>query len=154
MLIRPKINVIVSNFPQSLTVAGYYKNLARIGHYVDQVLAQANLDDRAAYAVHMAVDEACTNIIKHAYGGEGRGSINISYRIRPDGLQFTIYDHSDTDFDINHVPQLDTTAPLEKRQSGGMGVFFIHQLMDRVEYQSGTSRGNKLTLFKRRNPTL
>lgn len=137
-----------------MTVAGYYKNLAAIGRYVDQISAQANLDEQAAYAIHMAIDEACANIIKHAYGGEGRGFIQIISQIQPDGLQFTILDQGDTVFDVTQVPPLDTAAPLEKRQPGGMGVFFIFSLMDRVEYQPGTPQGNRLILFKRRNTTL
>lgn len=136
--------------PKPLAVAGYYKNLAKIGSYVDRFSSAANLDDQTAYAVHMAVDEACANIIKHAYGGEGRGSIRIACQIQPDGLEFTIYDQGNAIFDVTKVPMLDTAAPLEKRKPGGMGVFFIYRLMDRVEYHPATAQGNRLTLFKRR----
>jgi anti-sigma regulatory factor (Ser/Thr protein kinase) len=47
---------------------------------------------------------------------------------------------------------LNTQAPLEERPLGGMGLFFIRNLMDRVEFKFGTPQGNQLILFKRREP--
>jgi serine/threonine-protein kinase RsbW len=132
-----------------LTIRGYFKNLARIGEFVGEAARRAGLDDRAVYAVKMAVDEACTNIIEHAYGGEGRGQIRLIYQIQGDGLQIVIYDHGKP-FSPTNVPEFDIAAPLEARQSGGMGMFFIRSLMDQVEFKFGTPAGNQLTLFKRR----
>ena len=133
-----------------LTVTGHFKNLAQIGDFICQAAAQAGLDERASYAAQMAVDEACTNIIEHAYGGEGQGSIRLVCRPNPAGLEITIYDQGQP-FDPTHLPPLDTQAPLEQRQTGGMGVFFIYKLMDRVEFKFGTPQGNQLILFKRKN---
>lgn len=132
-----------------LTVEGYFKNLAGIDDFVSEAAKQAGLADRAVYAVKMAVDEACTNIIEHAYGGEGRGQIRLVYHIQGDGLKIVIYDQGEP-FAPTHVPELDIEAPLEARQSGGMGIFFIRRLMDQVEFTFGTPEGNRLTLFKRR----
>jgi serine/threonine-protein kinase RsbW len=135
---------------RELTVSGHFKNLAHIGDFISQTAAQAGLDERASYAVQMAVDEACANIIEHAYGGEGQGSIRLICGMRPDGLEITIYDQGQP-FDPTRLPTLNTLAPLEQRQAGGMGVFFIHKLMDRVEFKFGTPQGNQLILFKRKN---
>jgi len=135
-----------------LTIGGYFKNLIEISNFVGQAAVQAGLDERGVYAVKMAVDEACTNIIKHAYGGEGRGQIRLTCKVQIDGLQVTIYDQGKP-FSPSQIPQLDTQAPLEARQSGGMGMYFIRTLMDDVEFEFGTPRGNQLKLFKRREPT-
>lgn len=136
-----------------LTVSGYLHNLTRISDFVVQAARQAGLDDRGVYAVQMAVDEACANIIEHAYGGEGRGDIRLVYHLLADGLQIVIYDHGEP-FELSHVLALDTSAPLEKRQAGGMGVFFINQLMDHIEFEFGTPQGNQLILIKRRETAL
>ena len=136
-----------------LTVSGHFENLARISHFIGQAGLQAGLDDRAVYAIQMAVDEACCNIIEHGYGGQGRGSIHLACNIRKDGLQVIIQDQGKS-FDLSEFPELDTEAPLTERRSRGMGVFFIHSLVDSVEFQSGTPQGNRLTLFKRREQTL
>ena len=134
---------------QTLTVSGYFENLAQIGDFVTQAADQAGLDDKAVYAIQMAVDEACTNIIEHAYGGEGNGNIQIACLPQPEGLQITITDHGQP-FSPDHIPQLDTTAPLSERNRRGMGMFFIYNLIDQVDYQFDTPQGNTLILFKSR----
>jgi serine/threonine-protein kinase RsbW len=137
---------------RTLTVSGYFENLAKIAQFIDQAAAAAGLDERATYAIQMAVDEACTNIIKHAYGGEGSGQIRLTYQIEPEGLQVDIYDQGQA-FDLADVPQLDVEAPLAERQRSGMGLFFIFELADEVEYSFDTPQGNHLRLFKRRSDT-
>ena len=136
-----------------LTVAGHFKNLAQISDFVHQAAVKASLDERAIFAVKMAVDEACTNIIQHAYGGEGRGEIQLRCETQAEGLQVTIYDQG-TPFAPSQVPELDTQAPLQQRRPGGMGMFFIGNLVDSVEFKFGTPQGNQLTLFKRRETAL
>jgi serine/threonine-protein kinase RsbW len=132
-----------------LTVSGYFENLTRIGDFIGQAATQAELDDRATYAIQLAVDEACTNIIEHAYGGEGRGQIQLTYRIQEDGLQVIICDQG-APFDPSQVPELDIQAPLSERSSRGMGLFLIRNLVDSFEFKFGTPEGNQLILFKRR----
>ncbi|HEX9922273.1 MAG TPA: ATP-binding protein [Anaerolineae bacterium] len=132
-----------------ITVSGHFKNLAKIGAFIERAARQAGLDDQAVYAVQMAVDEACSNIIEHGYGGEGRGSIRLTCQIQKDGLQVMIHDQA-RPFDPSQVPRLDIGAPLSKRQPRGMGLFFIRRLVDTVEFEFDPTHGNRLTLFKRR----
>jgi serine/threonine-protein kinase RsbW len=132
-----------------LTVAGYFENLATIAEFIGRAAGQAGLDDKTTYALQMAVDEACTNIIEHAYGGEGPGSIQLTYEVRADGLEVIICDQGQA-FDPSDVPELDTQAELADRQTRGMGLFFIYELVDQVEFEFGTAEGNRLTLFIRR----
>lgn len=135
-----------------LTVSGDFENLSKICEFVEQAAFQAGLDDRGVYAIEMAVDEACTNIIEHAYGGEGKGDIRLTCQIQKEGLQVVIYDQG-APFDPSQVPQFDPQTPLEERSPGGMGLFFMHNLVDRVEFKFGTPQGNQLILFKRREPS-
>ena len=135
---------------QKLTVAGYFSSLAQIADFVTQAATQAGLNDKACYEVQMAVDEACSNIIEHAYGGESKGKIQLNCQIQDEGLQVTILDQG-TPFEPEQMPELDTKAPLEARSRRGMGLFFIRKLMDRVEYKFSPAKGNQLILFKRRD---
>ena len=132
-----------------ITVSGHYKNLAKISAFIEQAARQAGLDEQAVYAVQMAVDEACSNIIEHGYGGEGRGSIRLACQIQKDGLQVMIRDQA-RPFDPSQVPKLDTDASLSKRKPRGMGLFFIRKLVDKAEFEMDTPNGNRLILFKRR----
>jgi anti-sigma regulatory factor (Ser/Thr protein kinase) len=140
-----------ANMPSKneLTVPGNFENLARISRFIEEAAIQAKLDDRGIYAIQMAVDEACTNIIEHAYGGEGRGDLRLACTVKKDGLQVVIYDQG-SPFDPAQVPALNTEAPLHERPSGGVGLFFIRKLVDRVEFKFGTPQGNQLILFKHR----
>ena len=148
-----KLLEFVDSQNSQLTVAGYFKNLSQVSEFIRQAAARAGLDERSTYAVTMAVDEACTNIIQHAYGGEGRGQIRLLCETRTDGLQVTIFDQG-TPFEPSQVPELDPQAPLQQRQPGGMGMFFIRELVDSVEFKFGTPQGNRLTLIKRRETAL
>jgi serine/threonine-protein kinase RsbW len=97
----------------------------------------------------MAVDEACANIIGHAYGEEGLGDIEVSYRIDGNGLTLSLRDFG-RPFDPTGVPQPDLDSPLEARSAGGLGLYLMRKLMDRVEFESSPDAGNVLTLVKLR----
>jgi len=135
---------------RQLTVSAQVKNLAKIAEFIGKAATQAGLDDKATYDIQMATDEACTNIIEHAYGGEGKGSIQLTCHVQEEGLQVVILDQGSISFDPTQVPPLDVRAPLSERQRRGMGLFFIHNLVDTVEFKLNTPQGNQLILFKRK----
>jgi serine/threonine-protein kinase RsbW len=134
---------------ETRTFPGRFDSLAAISKFVTRIAETAGLDSKAVYDVQMAVDEACSNIIEHAYGGEGRGPINCTCRVQDDALTVILGDYG-CPFDPSSVPRPDLCANLDKRTSGGLGVFFIRQLMDRVQFESDPRAGNTLTLIKRR----
>ncbi|MEW5957671.1 MAG: ATP-binding protein [Chloroflexota bacterium] len=136
-----------------LTVRGYFKNLAKIADFIARAALAAGLDERAAYAVQMAVDEACTNIIEHSYGGEGRGRIRLCCQVQATGLEITIYDQG-RPFEPDQIPQPDTAASLAERPLGGLGLFLMRKLVDTVDFEFNTPHGNRLILFKRRGADL
>jgi anti-sigma regulatory factor (Ser/Thr protein kinase) len=124
-------------------------SLGEICVLVTQTAQDAQLGPQAVYAVQVAVDEACSNIIEHAYGGRGLGSIRCTCRILEDRLVIELQDHGCA-FDPAKVPKPDLEAELSDRPAGGLGVYFIKQLMDDVQFESNPQEGNKLTLTKYR----
>jgi len=58
---------------------GNFSNLDKIGDFFLAAAVEAGLDDKSAYEVQLAVDEAVTNIIEHAYGGQDLGDIECFY---------------------------------------------------------------------------
>jgi len=130
--------------------SGYYKNLDRIRAFVLEAAEYAGLGERAAYAVQSAVDEACTNIIEHAYGGEGRGEIICTCIDTGEGLRVVLQDFGKS-FNPDSVPDPQVNVPLEDVKVGGLGIFFIRKLMDDVKFEFTPNRGNILTLFKRKD---
>ena len=123
------------------TFLAKYTSLDDIRSYVAQAARNANLNDKAVYAVQLAVDEACTNIIDYAYGGESEKEIKLDCEITPDALIITIQDNGKP-FDINAVSPPDVDLPLSERQVGGLGIFLINNLMDDVQHHTVGKTGN------------
>ncbi len=134
---------------QTLTFPGRFDSLAAISEFVVRAAEAAGFDAHAIYAVQMAVDEACSNIIEHAYGGEGHGTIECTCRIKDDELTVTLRDHG-RPFDPTSVPEPDLHASLEERSGGGLGLYFMRQLMDEVHFEFTPDPGNVLTMVKRK----
>lgn len=133
----------------SLTIAGNYQNLTAIGQFVTHWAIESGLDERAVYAVQMAVDEACSNIIEHAYGGEGKGDVELYCRKLDDGLEVTIRDQGHP-FDPTAIDAPNIHAPLEERGEGGLGLFLMKELMDEVAFEFSKG-GNTLLLVKKKS---
>jgi anti-sigma regulatory factor (Ser/Thr protein kinase) len=93
------------------------------------------------------VDEACTNIIEHSYGGDDPdGIIDIRCVLERAALRIDIADDGPP-FNPLSQPTPDPLASLEERVRGGWGVFFIKRLMDGVAYEYSEGR-NHLILIK------
>lgn len=131
------------------TFPGNFKSLSPISSFIIDQAEDAGFSPNEVYAIQTAVDEACANIIDHAYGGENRGDIKISVIPVKNGLQVTLIDSGEP-FDPNQVPEPDICCPLEIRKERGLGVFFMRKLMDKVKFEFSTSKGNILTLIKYR----
>lgn len=146
----PKVNRVIktASFP------GRYDHLIKISEFVTQAANNIGFKDDAIYAIQMAVDEACTNIIEHAYASEGQGDIQCTCLIRDNELTIILHDHGKP-FDPSRIPEPNVFSRLEDRQSGGLGLYFMRQMMDKVEFRfdppSGSDPGgNVLTLIKRK----
>jgi anti-anti-sigma factor len=108
----------------------------------------AGLGDDAAFHCRMAVDEACTNIIEHAYGGDDQGIIEVTCEIEPGICSIEIVDHG-RPFNPETVPQPKPNANLKDIEPGGIGLHLMRQMMDSVEFQFGEGR-NRLVMVKKR----
>ena len=60
----------------------------------------------------------------------------------------TIVDHGKP-FDPRSVPRPDVSAPLQKRQEGGLGLYMMERLMDSVKFEFDAAKGNRLTMKKK-----
>lgn len=103
---------------------------------------QETIDD-----LKLAVDEACSNIIKHGYAGMNPGSIIVSLQLESDQVVITIIDFGHA-FEPASVPKPDISASEDYDEIGGFGLYFIYQTIDSVNYESGEA-GNRLTLVKK-----
>ena len=100
-----------------------------------------------AYAVNLSIDEILTNTISYGYDDGETHRIEITVRLEAAALVVAIVDDSSA-FDLTAAPEPDIGASLEEREVGGLGLFLVHQMMDKVEYERVDGR-NVATLTKR-----
>ena len=129
---------------------GRYDSLAKIADFIRQAAKDAGLDNLAVYAVETAVDEACSNIIEHAYKGSPKGILDISCDAAGGELTVIVHDHG-KEFDMSRVRKPNLSKQLSEREVGGLGVYLMHQLMDEVHFSSSKRFGNTLTMIKRKS---
>ncbi len=133
---------------RSLTVPGRFEYLATIADFVAETGHDAGYDQDMIFHVQMAVDEACSNVIEHAYQGQDKGDITLSCDCKKEEWVIAISD-TGRSFDPDSVPEPDLDASLEDIKTGGLGLYFMRQLMDEVEFSFDEKKGNKLRMVKR-----
>ena len=130
-----------------ITRAAYLESLHDFREFIKEHCASLpGMNNEVLYDVQLAVDEACTNIISHGYAGLDPGSIILDLDVNPDKLTVSLTDFGHS-FEPSRAPIPDIDAPIEERELGGFGLFFIQQSMDEMDYQA-TEDGNKMTLIK------
>lgn len=132
---------------RSIAFPGRFSSLNEIRDYYTQAAKEAELDSQSIYDVQLAVDEAATNIIDHAYGGEGKGAIECSYNILPAGLEVVMRDHGQP-FNPGKIESPDLKKDMRYRKQGGLGLHFMKTLMDSVEFTFNGRGGNVLKMTK------
>jgi serine/threonine-protein kinase RsbW len=131
----------------TLTFPGRYASLEAIREFVVTAAQEAGLSPKSIYAIDLAVDEACTNIIEHAYGGENRGKIECTIQVSRDKITITLRDYGKP-FDPTNVPHPEFGVPLEKLKTRGAGLYLMKNMMDEIHYESQKKRGNLMRLVK------
>jgi anti-anti-sigma factor len=134
-------NVLVRN----LRVPAEEGQLSRVRDFIAECCDEAGFSTRETNNTKLAVDEACTNIIKHAYR-RVPGDIEIQVRIKPGDVSVTLFDTGER-FDFAGVKDPDLDQYVETGRKGGLGVFLINRLMDDVQYRAGPV-GNELFMRK------
>ncbi len=132
----------------SRTFPGNFESLAEIAEFVRLQGKEAGLSDKEVFELETAVDEAVSNIIEHAYGGEGLGEIDVICTALVDGIEIILEDYGQP-FDPSCVAAPDLSLQLENRKNHGLGYYLMCQLTDVVHFEFSESQ-NRLTLIKRK----
>ena len=127
-----------------LSVPGRAQSLALIRRTVEVGAQACGFPKEQAQDIVLAVDEACQNVVRHAYGGQGLGDIVVELRREQGGFHILIRDFAEpVDVDKIKPRELDDVRP------GGLGVHFIREIMDRMDYlPPSDGQGNLLRLTK------
>jgi serine/threonine-protein kinase RsbW len=132
----------------ALRMKALLENVPRAIECVSEWAQRAGFDEGELYEIQLAVDEACANVVDHAYEGADPGDIQVSCCVEDGCLTIRVRDWG-KGFDLASVEEPDLDAPLEERSLGGLGLFLVRQMMDTVEFTSDPEHGNELKMCKR-----
>jgi len=133
----------------SKTFAGQYNSLSEIADFFAQSAQEAGFNSKEIYAVKLAVDEACSNIIEHGYSEEVGAEICCSYEVLSDGLKIIIQDWGKP-FAPDEIPDPNFDVDLDELEPRGAGLYFMKNLMDDVKFDFESDDGNILVMIKRK----
>ena len=133
----------------TLTVPSHPKYLYVIRSAVYPIVIDAGFPRKDAHKIVLAIDEACSNIIEHAYGGEERGDIECTCDETKDKLTIILCDQGEP-FNPDEVAEPDLSLPLEDRDNHGLGLYFMRKWMDEIRFEHPTNGGNSVIMIKRK----
>jgi serine/threonine-protein kinase RsbW len=137
-----------------LVLPSQFQAIGRACEFIVQQAEAAGLSDRAVFHVQLAVDEACTNIVEHAYGGSDQGKIRITCgtgQLQGKAAFIVRIEDWGISFDPENVPAPNLSSDPNQLKIGGLGIHFMRQMMDKIEYHFYPGR-NELIMYKRLIP--
>ena len=131
---------------QTLQIPADVVQLAVARQFVADVGQQLGVPETVTNPLVLAVDESLSNVILHGYHGRP-GTVKIEIELVDHSLVVRLIDQA-APFDPTHLPNPDTSLPLDQRPVGGMGVYLTRRSVDRIAYEPTAEGGNQLTLIK------
>jgi serine/threonine-protein kinase RsbW len=136
---------------RSLRQVGTPHALPKIRQLVVESSERCGFDGETVAKIEMAVDEACSNIIEHAYLTQPlRLEIEVRCDTFANRLEVTIIDYSTVDFPIDEMPGIPVDDYLDAQRRRGLGLYIIRSFVDQVEHRFIGGQGNELRLVKYR----
>lgn len=132
----------------SIHVPSSTENLVMIREFVTSIGTQAGLPPTEVIKLETAVDEACANVIEHAYGSDVTKEVSVRATLDDSILEILVID-TGIGFDPTSVEQKELAKLVAARKSGGLGMRLIKSLMDEVHYQMVPGVKNELRMVKK-----
>ncbi len=126
------------------TFVGSLEQLARVRAFIAHRAPLLGCGDQDTFALELACDEAATNIINHAFP-ERNGELRVELWREAEAVIVTLSYHGQA-FDPLQIPEPVLDVPLEQRPIGGLGLYFMRQMMNEVHFEFDAVQGNRLTM--------
>lgn len=134
-----------------VTCSAELSNLPHLLALVARVGQRLQLGAEALHDLRLIAEEACVNVMRHAYPPGQPGPLALEIQAVQQGgmcrIVLTVQDQG-RPFDPLSIGPVCTTAPAAARVPGGMGVHLIRQLSDRLHYRRDPRLGNVFTIEK------
>jgi len=132
------------------TILSRTDNLLGAREFVSSAARAFGFSEEETANIVLAVDEACTNIIKHAYQYVTNKEIEISILQKNQSFEVRIFDNGKA-FDPSALRPPDIKEHIGHHRGGGLGVYMMKRLMDKVEYNFNPGNRNEVRLTKFRS---
>ncbi|MBI4428351.1 MAG: ATP-binding protein [Ignavibacteriales bacterium] len=129
------------------TIPSRTDHLSEVRAFVSEAASAFGFSDEDIANISLAVDEACTNIIKHAYQNAPDKEIEISVIRNKKNFEIRIVDFG-RQFNPQEIKAPDLRRNLAQHRRGGLGVYLMKRLMDKVEYSFMPGKHNEVRLIK------
>ena len=131
----------------SIQVESRTERLIAVRDFVSEAARTFGFGDEDISKIALAVDEACTNVIKHAYRFDPTKIIHVSVTGENGTFEIAIKDDG-VRFNPTQVQRPDMKEYLSHFRKGGLGVYLMKSLMDKVEYSIAPGKANEVRLTK------
>jgi serine/threonine-protein kinase RsbW len=133
---------------------GHGSYLAYIRAIVGDLARKVGFDEGEVAKIEMAVDEACSNVVRHAYSPNKEWcwqqrdpEIRLDLRVEDGRLTIEINDHGQR-FDFANYRPARMEDHLREMKTGGYGIPIMRNFMDEVQYSSNDQTGNTVRMVK------
>lgn len=123
------------------------ENLQLIRDFVVKIAAKGGFDEEGREQIALAVDEACTNVIKHAHKFNVKRLIDILIVLDSKKIKITITDKG-KGFDVSKLEKPDLEKYTREARHGGLGIYLMQTLMDEVNYDFNPGVKNQVEMIK------
>ncbi|MFH1943446.1 MAG: ATP-binding protein [bacterium] len=130
-----------------LRIPSQKDNLEIIRHFISGVARKVGFNSEDVNKIELAVDEACTNVIRHAYQNDETKDIDIAIKIDYQKFTVVVTDQGRS-FNTEEVELPDMDTYLAELRVGGLGIYLMKTLMDEVDYKSKPNGINEVRMVK------
>lgn len=131
-----------------LRIAASHEQLELVENAINEMAKNGGWPEELVFKVQLVVEEIGLNIIEHGYGGDASKEIEIRLHFNDRALTIEFRDEAKPFDPLSESPAPDTSAGIEDRPIGGLGVFLVREIMDEATYAREGNR-NRLTLVTR-----
>lgn len=134
----------------ALTLRTDPKFLRSVRSLVRCYFSDAGVPEDRCQDIVLAVDEACTNAIRHSYGGDANCRLRVGLASDPEWITVVLRDEGCPAPPERIRPRPEEPVDPDRLTPGGLGVQLIYRVFDEVDYAPGDRVGNRIVMRLRR----
>lgn len=136
------------NNENTISVPASTGHLTQVREFVVEFARNAGFSEHDVEDIRIAVDEACTNIIKHAYKFDSTRKIQVKTEVKDGKLIVSLLDNGKS-FNPKTYTKPNLEESIRSKKRGGMGIYLIKKSMNKVEYyHNGSVNEIRMTKIK------